>query len=398
MFKNNKKIIYIFAGLLLLIIGAQYFIPQPPDWSRNYLSKSKSFFGCYAIYNLLQKGITSEVEINNNSFYQLNQNTNFGSLLIINDEINFNNNDVKSLYEYLKKGNTVFIAANYFNGELADSLRLATEFNFADYLLLKDSLLFKNTEELKFTATNHKNKKYNYPRLLNASYFTNFDSTRFSVLAYSKKMQPCLIHTKIGKGSLYLMSVPDVFGNYLIVNHDSRFFVYTMLSRLSGKKIIWDEYYKTYNVKRDSQLKFIFDSDALYSAYLLIIIGIIVYMIFESKRKQRPIEIITPVTNSTLDFVNVISNVYYNSKNHKHIAIEKIKYFYETVRKKYNVSTVQIDQQFVDEITTLSGIEKNKVQQLFRYCEQIKNADSITEYDLVELNRQIHNFNKNSLR
>ncbi|MCC6372208.1 MAG: DUF4350 domain-containing protein [Bacteroidia bacterium] len=398
MFKDNKKIIYAFSGLLLLVIAAQYFIPQPPDWSRNYQRQNKSAFGCYAIYNLLSEKIAYKTNTNNNSLYQLNESTPVGSLLMINDQVNLSKSDVSALYNYLNKGNSVFIAANQFGGDLADSLHLKTDYEFMNYFFSHDSLISKKGVEITFTATNLKQKKYSYPLLLNTSGFSNFDSTKFNVLAFYNNNKACFIHAKIGNGHIYLSSIPDAFGNYFVVNHNNRFVAYTMLSKLSSKKIIWDEHYKTYNTANYSLLKFILESDSLYAAYLLMIAGILLYMLFESKRRQKAIKVIVPPENSTLQFVSVISHVYYNSKNHKHVAVEKIKYFYETVRKKFNVNTSSINAEFMDEMATLSGIDKTKVKQLFNYCEQIKTAGQITEYDLVELNRQIHNFNKNSLR
>ncbi|HOZ87015.1 MAG TPA: hypothetical protein PL029_04605, partial [Bacteroidia bacterium] len=83
---------------------------------------------------------------------------------------------------------------------------------------------------------------------------------------------------------------------------------------------------------------------------------------------------------------------------HRSIALEKIKYFYESLRKKFNVNTAEINEHLYDELFELSGIDKKKIRQLLVFCERIKNAGEITEYELLELNRQIDNFNKNSLR
>ena len=121
-------------------------------------------------------------------------------------------------------------------------------------------------------------------------------------------------------------------------------------------------------------------------------------MIFEGRRRQRAIPVLQAPTNSTLEFINVISHVYYNSKNHQSIASEKIKFFYETVRRKFHVNTNVINDEFLNEVSALSGVEKKLVKQLFTYCEKLKQPVEINENELVELNRQIHNFNKNSLR
>ncbi len=162
--------------------------------------------------------------------------------------------------------------------------------------------------------------------------------------------------------------------------------------------MIWDEHYKTYNVSNYSVIKFILESDALYMAYLLLIFSIIAYMIFEGRRRQRAIPVSVPNTNTTLEFVNVISHVYYSSENHKYIAVEKIKYFYESLRRRFGIDTSAINAELWAEISVLSGVEEKQVRQLLNYCEQIKASEQITELELLELNRQIHNFNQKSLR
>jgi len=398
MFKDNKKFIYIFCGIFAIVIAVQYFMPKPTNWARTYQNKTKNPFGCFAIYNLMDDVYSKNLKTNTQTLYNLNNAQNKkASLLIINDNVNFNKNDMRSLFEFLNKGNTVFIAVNQFNGAIADTFHIKTEYDYADYFSSMDSLINKDGVSIKLYATNHK-KPFAYSRIASSGYFRNFDTTRFTVMAGLAKDKACLIAASIGKGKLYLMTMPDVFGNYFIVDHPNRQLAYTLLSLIKNDELIWDEYYKTYNVTNYSFIKFILESDALYTAYLLVIFILIFYMIFEGRRRQRAIPVIAPPQNSTLEFVNVVSHVYYNSKNHQSIAAEKIRYFYETVRKKFHVNTNKIDEDFFNEVAVLSGIENKLVRQLFVYCEKLKQPVDINENELIELNRQIHNFNKNSLR
>lgn len=399
MFKGSNKYLFAFILLFISIIIFQYMLPKPINWNRSYLSKDKAPFGCKAIYSLLDGVYSQKVSLNNKTFYNLKDKLDStSSLLLINDKVEFNKNDLKALFEVLKKGNKVFIAANTFDGLIADTFHLSTQYDIFNGTLSIDSLINKPGGIIKLAAKNYSKENYQYSQIAWVSTFLNFDTTKFQVLATIQKQKACLIKASVGKGKLYLMTVPDIFGNYFIVNDKNRELPYNMLSLLKNKDFIWDEYYKTYNVNKSSFLKFIFDSDALYSAYLLLIFTIVIYMITEGRRRQRAIRITEPVTNSTLEFVNVISHVYYNRKNHQSIAIERIRYFYEAVRNKFNVNTNQINDNFINEISEISGIENKTVTQLFIYCEKIKKLNEISEYDFIELNRQITNFNKSSLR
>ncbi len=399
MFKDNKKFIYIFCGIFALVIAIQFYKPKETNWTRTYLNKNKTPFGCFAIYNLMEKGYSGSFKTNNQTLYNLNGlQKKKASLVIVNDKIDFNKNDMRSLFEFLNAGNTVFIAVNSFRGALADTFHLRTELDYADYFISIDSLIKKDGVKIKLKASNYKKQAFSYSRIATSGYFKSFDTTRFNVSGDMGRNKACFISTKIGKGKLYLMTMPDVFGNYFIVNNPNRQLAYALLSIIKNDELIWDEYYKTYNITSYSFIKFILESDALYTAYLLIIFILILYMIFEGRRRQRAIPVVATPTNSTLEFVNVVSHVYYNSKNHQSIAAEKIKYFYETIRRKFHVNTNQINDEFLNEITDLSGIERKLVRQLFIFCEKLKEPIEINENELVELNRQIYNFNKNSLR
>ncbi|MGZ4098065.1 MAG: DUF4350 domain-containing protein [Bacteroidia bacterium] len=399
MFKGNKKYLYIFLGLFGLIILAQYLLPKPVNWNRTYLAKDKAPFGCYAIHELLDGVYAKKSSLNNQTFYNLKDKLDdSASVLLINDNFNFNKSDVRSLLQLLENGNTILLAAGNFQGSFADTFHIRTHNDFSYYFTTIDSLINKPGENIRLLARNHSRNKYTYSQAASIASFRNFDSTRFRVLATTQNNEACLIKGQIGKGTLYLLSVPDVFANTFIVKHANRELAYTVLTLLKNKELVWDEYYKTYNVSNYSMLKFILESDALYTAYLLLFFTLILYMIFEGRRRQRAIPVLEPVTNSTLEFVNVISHVYFNNKSHQSIAVERIKFFYESVRKKFHVNTNDISEEFIEEITVLSGIERKFVKQLFSYCEKIRQAHEISEYDLIELNRQITNFNKNSLR
>ncbi len=401
MFKGNRKYYIVLATVFAAVITLQYLQPKPINWNRTYFKKDKIPFGCFAIYNLLETNFAQKIKNNNQTLYNLNSETTESNqtLLIIDNKVEFSKVDVKSLFSYLKKGNNVLIATSQINKTLADTFKLNIEENWIMKSNSLDSLLTKRAFEIHYTQPkNNLLKTYAYPTVANESYFTKFDTTLFKISSVNKQKKAVLIEATIGKGTLLLSSIPDVFGNIFIVNNNNRFYVYTLLSKIKNTTVIWDEHYKSHNVQQKSLFQFIFSNDALYMAYLVLIIGLVFFMIFEMKRKQRAIPIITPLQNSTLGFVDVVSHVYYNSKNHKHIAEEKINYFYFDVRKKFAVNTNTINEEFYNSIHKLSGIDLEAVKKLFSYCEHLKQAPSLSENDLLELNNRIQNFKEKSIR
>lgn len=385
--------------MFTLVVMLQYLLPKPMNWQRTYASNDKNPFGTNAIYQLLKPTYGKQMTVNRSTLYNLGikENEEAKCLVLINNNVNLSKTDLITLFSFMEQGNTVFIAADDFQG--LDTFHIKTRPRSYQYFVNIDTLLKRPGVNVKMQAKN-KRIVYKYPNLCMDSYFANYDSTKFTSCSINQDTSTVMVSANVGKGRLILMSMPDVFTNYFVVNHTNRPYAYSVLSYATQNtnELIWDEYYKTFNVQSGSFLKLILDSDALYAAYLLMLITLIIYMISDGRRRQRAIPVLEPVTNTTLEFVNVVSHVYFNSDNHKYIADERVKYFYETIRKRFNVPTTEISELFLETISELSGYDQKLVRQLFMYCERLRKTEAASEYDLIELNRQITNFNTKSLR
>lgn len=391
----------VLAAIFVGVIFLYYSQPKPINWNRTFGKDDKIPFGAYAVFNLLEETYASSVQTNVEGIYNLNaRNVSADqSLLIIDDQVSMTRLEIRSLFAFVQKGNTVLLCANRFGKEISDTFRLDVRMNTNFNASSLDSLLKKPAFGVSYVQPkNNVGKSYVYPKVATESYFEKMDTSRFSIIAVNRKKMPVLLEATVGKGKILISTLPDVFGNLFIVDHPNRFYVYTLLSKLRNRTILWDEYYKTYGHPKDSLFAFIFSSDALYMAYAITLLGLLVFMIFDIKRRQRPIRVITPLKNTTLEFVDVVSHVYFNSHNHKHIALETIRYFYFDISRKFNLSTANLDEEFYTRLHHLSGVDLEKIRVLFRYCENLKHAPSLTEDDLLELNDRITKFKKQSIR
>jgi hypothetical protein len=121
-------------------------------------------------------------------------------------------------------------------------------------------------------------------------------------------------------------------------------------------------------------------------------------MIIGAKRKQRIIPVIEPLRNTTLDFVDIVGTLYYQAGNHKNIADKKITFFLEYIRSSFQVKTTLYDDIFIERISNLSGVDKQKVHDLFYYFSDITFKQSITQQQLLKLNKMIEDFYKENKR
>jgi hypothetical protein len=127
-------------------------------------------------------------------------------------------------------------------------------------------------------------------------------------------------------------------------------------------------------------------------AYYFILIGVLLYIVFEGKRKQRAIPIIWPLKNQTLSFTRTIANMYYEKGQHKDIATHKIQHFLDHIRSTMYLQTYFIDDDFISNLAARSNNSVEDTKALFEYINRINAAKQIDDKALKKLNTLIENF------
>ena len=415
MFKGNKKYIFIvslcFIGLILL----QVLAPKPINWNQTFMKKDNIPFGTSALYDILPSIFPGQ-EISTETFpiYNVLTDEDFSAspemtkrnYIIINNAFEPDKLDTRELLEFVENGNSVFIAANYFSGKFADTLKVETDNYYGITETFKNdsinlSRFYKpyDTAAINFINPLLKRKAdYIYSKGIDNTYFNSFDTAKTSVLGNNINNKINFIKIKWGKGTIFLSTVPEVFTNYLFVNKKNYDYPYKALSYLPNQAIIWDEHYKAGNVKKESSLRVVFNNPALRSAYYVLLLSLLIFIVIGIKRKQRIIPVVEPLRNTTLDFVDIVGTLYYQTGNHKNISDKKIIYFLEFIRSTFQVKTNLYDDTFIDRITNLSGIERQKVHDLFYYFADVSVKQSISQQELLKLNRMIEEFHKKNKR
>jgi hypothetical protein len=407
-FKENKKYLFFIVVCFTALILLQVYTPKPIDWLLSYSKTAKTPFGTAALYGALKDAFPNQTITSSKQplYNALKDDTSSNkNLIIINNEFNPDTLDIRELLTFVERGNTVFIAANYFDEKFADTLNIETTNHYDsplnknnDTLAIPD--IYKPYDTLKTNFTNPTIKNdtnYTYIKGIEGTYFKTIDSSRSVVLGKDDKENINFIKTSIGKGFIFIHTVPEAFSNYHFVNKNHSY-VYKSLSHLPNQKTIWDEYYKVGNVQSDSPLRVIFSNPLLLKAYYLLLLYLILFIVFGIKRKQRIIPVIEPYQNTTLKFIDIVGTLYYQTGNHKNIADKKINYFLEHIRATFKTKTNLFDDAFLTKITTLSGINFQENKDLFYYIAELSTKEKITEFELIKLNTLIENFHKQNQR
>jgi hypothetical protein len=132
----------------------------------------------------------------------------------------------------------------------------------------------------------------------------------------------------------------------------------------------------------------------LAAAFWLLLLLLLLYILFGGKRRQRIIEKTKPNENTTVTFTETIGRLYLQKKDNKNIAEKSCTYFTEYIRNNYFLSSNTINDDFITSLSRKSGVERQKVESLYRAIEHVHNNVIVDDYQLLSLNEQIQNFYK----
>ena len=392
--KGLKLYLALSAVIMIVYVVAQYYKPKPTDWTATYLKEDKIPFGLYILYqeigSLFPEAVvrTARAPVYNTLKDVDYQNSNY---LLIAGSLQLDKLDYRELDKYLRKGNDVFIATFDLGKVLQNRLKLKTD-------------LVYGITEAKSTAINFVNpllknpKPYRFDKGLGDQYFSAFDSTWVTILGKNAKGQANFIKYAYGKGNLYILPNPQLLTNYNLIKADGADYAAKALSYLNPRPIlIWDEQYSRGNTDDASLLRVIFKHDKLRWAYYIALISLLVFVFFEVKRRQRIIPIITPLKNTSVDFVKVVGSVYFEQRNNTDISHKKINYFLEFIRSNYKLKTQELDQEFVNALSQKTGIQVEVIQSLIQLINNVMGAKKVSDQQLIALNKNIEQFHKQVL-
>lgn len=388
--KGELKYILILTGLLIAFLLYQFLGKKPFDWTVTLYSGDKDPFGTYVL-NESMEDLFRKVDKSNRTIYEL-QDSLRQNLMVV--AVNFipGEEDLESLLHFVNEGGNAFISAEMFSMSLTDTLQIETSDYQIDAPLFGEQSSDADSVELYMSGRFSDDKKYTFPVDHMYSQFDLFESEHIEVLAENDAGKPVLIHVPFGEGNLYLNSTPLIFSNHFMLQENNHRLAGTMLSFLTEEEVHWTEYYQVGKLQSGSPLRYILSSRPLSWAYYLTIAGLILFMIFEARRRQRIIPVITPLRNTTLDFVRTVSNLYYQHKDHKSIAEKRINFFLEQVRTSFFLPENLQGRQLYEQVAAKSGHSVAEVEYMYRFMQGLRDKNKISEEELRELNTLIENF------
>lgn len=389
--------IYIF--FLLVLIGFCIYLdaisPKPVDWRPTYDLRDKIPFGLYVFDKELPKILSSnKIKKESKTLYEfldplydhdtLVKNYKIkGNVLNICDNYIIDDESTKELFYFVSHGNTAFLSVQNLPEMYTDSLKIETQSQFD----------LSNKVDCWLANPNLGSQKYNLNQGAGSFYFSKIDTLYTTVLGYQgtdKKKYVNFIKVNYRQGSFFIHLQPAAFTNYHLLKDNHAEYAEKVLAYMPKGDIYWTIKDQNGIIESDSPFRYVLSQPALKWAWYLFLIGIIVFMIFNAKRKQRIIPIIKPLTNTTVDFTKTIGNLYYQEGDHQNLIDKKIIYFLERIRNEYLIETTTLDENFIKKLHAKTGKEIKDIEHLVYLIKHHRKSYNLSiESDLIEINNAI---------
>jgi hypothetical protein len=394
--KNTLKIYICF---LVILLGGILYIdsnrPKPINWNPTYNVHDKIPFGLYVL-DQQKEVLFNELRIENitvtpyeffDRLYDydtlVNSYTENGTFLYINELNTIDSESIEEIMNYVSHGNIAFMSTKDIPTRLLDSLGLEQNSHLFFSEKLKNSLVNSNLGK----------KEYAIDKGASTIYFSKIDTLNTTVLGYQKVKDSSYVNfvkVPYGEGNFYLHTQPAVFTNYYLLKDTNYEYVQKMISYIPNETIFWLNNESSRSKKSQSILRFYLSQPALKWSWYIFLLGTVVFMIFNAKRRQRIIPIIKPLENTTVEFTKTIGNLYFQEGDHSTIIEKKIIYFLEKIRTDYLLDTHILDEQFCKKLQQKSGKKIEDINRVVYLINQHrKSYHQSIESDLITLNNAI---------
>lgn len=316
-------------------------------------------------------------------------------MLFVGDKFGLKTAEFDSVLAKIHEGNTLVLSSNQLTENIVRRLFIKYEvsFDYADsvnvnvnnnsfsmfYLYQNDTIAHEWRAFLDIQPIDS-----NYRKLSSLYQMSNF------------------IRLKHGKGFIYVHTNPEFFFNYQIKRTEGYRYASYLLNQLPQDQPVYIlelgrlmEYnYDPYgegdgnsDEPDDSYFQFILKSPALMAAFGLGLLGVLLFVLFRSKRMQPVVPYIEKKKNMSLEFAQTITSIYQSKSNPMGIIKVQRQNFYDAMQKLFFVDVSRKANDREKAINTLSeksNIPVSEINELIALFEP-KNQSALNDLHLAQI-------------
>ncbi|MBK8927532.1 MAG: hypothetical protein IPM74_16935 [Crocinitomicaceae bacterium] len=117
-------------------------------------------------------------------------------------------------------------------------------------------------------------------------------------------------------------------------------------------------------------------------------------MLFSEVREQRIIPATEAKDNTSMQYITTLASLYLQENQHNKLIKLKERTFLNFLADHYYITSKDIDEKFISRVAMKSGIEKERIAEIFKLFSVLENKMGVTDEDLILLHQKIEYFYK----
>jgi hypothetical protein len=388
----------LFACILVACSGKN----KLPSFKETYAYNDKNPFGTQVMYQQLNQFFYhNDVKVRKTNLQKtFSGNYDTGAVYIsVSKNFYLSTDEVNSMLSFVSNGNTMFIASHAIDTLLLKELDITMgQQSFFE----EDAISSLQQTAVKLLPAHYSgDSTYGYFYLPFKNYFEHYPNERLHVLGKNENGSTNFIVLFYGKGRIYLHSEPRAFSNYFLLKNNNYQYLQQVVSFMPSvpEHYYWDDFYNKRNrpVSGNQQKKglaVLLQYPAMAWAFGLVVSLLLLFIIFDGKRRQRIVKPLPPNINTSVAFTQTVSRLYLQKKDNRNIADKMITYFAEQLRNQYFINIGQVSNEAMDVLSRKSNVPITEVKKLFGSIAAVQQTYDVTDQQLLKLNQQIENFYK----
>ena len=396
----------ILAFIAIIIIAANRRLPPKMDERITLKQRDKIPYGYAAAadlsVSLFPNAAVYSDENTPGHWEHIDLNANNQAVILVAGYFNADDDEISRLMRFVDNGNYVFIIAQSFSEETQSAFHFTYSQNgLVPFFGVGDDSLKVRLVQPHFTSDSF----YIYPGRKFESWFDHLDTAHTLILGRNET-HPDFIQMKYGEGSVFIHSAPLAFSNYFILHKNNIHYFEQVLSVLPPDvtRLSWNEYYLTKrgsrnrdnNSREPNWLSVLLRYKEFKWGFGLLLFALVLWVLLNSRRKQRMIPAHPKPVNESLDFVKTMGRLYYDRKDHQNLAKKMSTYFLEHVRANYKLPTHTLDESFIQSLHNKSNFASGDLNEIISFIQYIQDNGSINEQQLIHFHNQLESFYQNT--
>ncbi|AYZ37343.1 hypothetical protein EGY07_18280 [Chryseobacterium indologenes] len=376
--KTFKIYAVIFIIVMIILALLEVNKKETTDWRRNFDRSEKSPFGLFVFSNEAQdlfKGKLKKVEQAPYEYYQQYKKEPHNIIVIEND---IDRESWKKILDEVSKGSDAMLMVSRMPKQISDTI------GYYD-----SEISFEEENVLKLTDKKYQN---DFVKLDKFPSGRGFSFIRPGVVVLGKTIenknadQANFIKVKFGKGYIYAHSEPLFLTNYYLLKPGNTKYAQDVFSYLQDRETLWF----VENNSKESRffMRFILGNPALKYAWWVFLGGLVLFIFFNAKRKQRIVPVLEPLRNTSVDFVKSIGNLYLQEGDFHDMMAKKAQYFLNKVRIDFLIDTQDLDADFAKKLQLKTGKPMEIIHEAISLIKKAQDPyANVMKEDLARINK-----------